>query len=310
MYPSELDDAQAFNHLFIDRLDTTEGLQKTAEAGATFVRSRIREVGFARKILPPENVTRVNCTRSTDHDTLIKIVDIEHDSKAMAVNFASEADERYLQGKRYAIPFFKIESEKFVKSEGELLAYDYKITKVIEDNSIKDIQRVEDQKMIEYAEKAISITGKRLVSGATAADRKELNSLFKMIDFHEREVGCVLMNVVDLDDYMIQPATDIGSPAASKITVDGYEYQTIMKRKLIVTNKTSVVLPGEIWAFADPQYLGNFYILNDVKFWIKKEADLVIWKTWEYIAEGFGNINSIAKIELDVASPLPVNGTI
>ena len=303
-------DAVTFNNLFIERLDTTEGLQKTAAAGAAFVRSRIREIGFARRVLPPESVTRADTTRSTDHDTLIKIVDIEHESKAMAVNFASEADERYIQGKRYALPFFKVESEKFVKSEGELLAYDYPITKVIEENSIKDIQRVEDEKFIEYAEAAVSITGKRLVSTATAADRKELNSLFKMIDFDQLTVGTVLMNTVDYDDYMIQPATEIGSPLASEITVNGYKYPTILNRKLVVTNKHDIVLPGEIWAFTDPAYLGNFFILNDVKFWIKKEADLVMWKTWEYVAEGFGNIKSIAKIELDVPNPIPVGGTI
>jgi len=303
-------DATTFNNLFIERLDTTEGLQKTAAAGAAFVRAKIREVGFARRILPPESVTRADTTRSTDHDTLVKIVDIEHDSKAKAVNFASEADERYIQGKRYALPFFKVESEKFVKSEGELLAYDYPITKVIEENSVKDIQRVEDEKFIEYAEAAISITGKRLVSTATTVDRKELTSLFKMIDFDQLVVGTVLMNTVDFDDYMVQPATEIGSPLASEVSVNGYKYPTILKRKLVVTNKHDIVLPGEIWAFTDPAYLGNFFILNDVKFWIKKEADLVLWKTWEYIAEGFGNIKSIAKIELDVPSPIPVNGTI
>jgi len=303
-------DAQTFNNLFIEQLDTVDGMKKTAAAGAAFVRAKIREIGFGRRILPPESVTRVDLTRSTDHDTLIKIVDIEHDSKAMAINFASEADERYIQGKRYALPFFKVESEKFVKSEGELLAYDYPVTKVIEENSIKDIQKVEDIKFIEYAEAAIAITGKRLVSAATAVDRREMNSLFKMIDYDQLLADVCLMNTVDYDDYMVQPATDVGSPLASEITVDGYKYQTILKRKLVVTNKHDILLPGEIWAFAEPAYLGNFFILNDVKFWIKKEADLVMWKTWEYIAEGFGNIKSIAKIELDVPNPIPVGGTI
>ena len=303
-------DAQTFNNLFVEQLDTVDGIKKTAAAGAAFVRARIREIGFGRRIMPPESVTRVDLTRSTDHDTLIKIVDIEHNSKAMALNFAGEADERYIQGKRYAIPFFKIESEKFVKSEGELLAYDYPITKVIEENSIKDIQKVEDIKFIEYAEAAISLTGKRLVSAATAVDRKEMNSLFKMIDYDQLLADVCLMNTVDFDDYMIQPAIDIGSPLASEITVDGYKYQTILKRKLVVTNKHDILLPGEIWTFTEPAYLGNFFILNDIKFWIKKEADLIMWKSWEYIGEGFGNIRSIAKIELDVPNPIPVGGTI
>lgn len=303
-------DAQTFNNLFVEKLDTVEGLQKTAAAGAAFIRAKIREIGFSRRILPPESVTRADLTRSTDHDTLIKIVDIEHDSAAMAVNFVGTAPERYIQGKRYAIPFYKIESEKFVKSEGELLAYDYPITKVIEENSIKDIQKVEDFKFLEYAEAAIAITGKRLVSPATQVDRKEMNSLFKMIDFDQLTVGCTLMNTVDYDDYMIQPATEIGSPLASEITVDGYKYESILKRRLVVTNKHDLLLPGEVWAFTEPAYLGNFFILNDVKFWIKKEADLVVWKTWEYIAQGFGNIKSISKIEMDVPNPIPSGGTI
>lgn len=303
-------DAQTFNNLFIEQLDTVDGIKKTAAAGAAFVRARIREIGFGRRIQPPESVTRVDLTRSTDHDTLIKIIDIEPDSKAMAINFASEADERYIQGKRYAVAFYKIESEKFVKSEGELLAYDYPITKVIEENSIKDIQKVEDIKFIEYAEAAIALTGKRLVSAATAVDRREMNSLFKMIDHDQLLADTCLMNQVDYDDYMIQPATDIGSPLASEITIDGYKYQHILKRKLVVTNKHDILLPGEVWAFTEPAYLGNSFILNDIKFWIKKEADLIMWKSWEYYAQGFGNIKSIAKIELDVPSPIPVGGTI
>ena len=298
-------DAHTFNNVFIERLDTTEGLQKTAAAGAAFVRSKIREIGYARRVLPPESVTRVDCTRSTDHDTLVKIVDIEVDSKAKAVNFAGNADERYIKGKRYALPFFKIESEKFVKQEGELLAYDYPVTKVIENNSIKDIQFTEDSKFTEHSDAAIAISGKFINSAATSMDRASVNSLFKMIDFDKLVVGCCLMNTVDYDDWMIQPATSIGSPLASEITSGGYKYQTILNRKLVVTNKHDLIPPGTAYAYTEPTYLGNFFILNDVKFWIKKEADLIMWKTWEYIAEGFGNIKSIARISINAANPIP-----
>lgn len=303
-------DPQTFNNLFIDRLDTTEGMSKSAAAGATFIRTKMRENGVFRRILPPVGVTPSELQTATDHDTLIFMRDIEHDSKAMSLNFASTSDERYLQGKRYAIPFYKVESEKFVKNEGELLAYKYPVTKVIEENSVKDMQAVEDFTFIDHAEAAINITGKRLVSSATSTDRKTLTSLFKMIDYDRLSVGTVLMNNVDWDDYQIQPATEVGSGLATEVTIGGYKYLTILGRKLIVTNKHDMVLPGEVWAFTDPAYLGDFLILNDVKFWIKKEADLVMWKSWEYIGGGFGNIRAIAKIELDVPNPIPVNGSI
>jgi hypothetical protein len=300
-------DITAFNNVFVERLGTQEGLDKTASAAMAFVRARMREIAFSRRILPPEIVTRADCQRHTRHDTLIKIVDIEPNSKAMAVNFRGQATDHYVQGARYSIPFFKIESEKFAKSEAELLAYDYPITKVIEENSIKDLQYVEDMKFIEYCESAINVSSKRLVSPDTAVNRKNLTKLFKMIDFDKLSVGCVLMNTVDWDDWMVQPATEIGSSLASEITFAGYKHDTILKRRLVVTNKCDIVLPGHVYAFTEPAYLGNFFILNDTKFWIKKEADTIYWKTWEYIGEGIGNVRAVAKLELDVEAPIPVS---
>lgn len=302
-------DTTSFNNLFIERLDTPEGLEKTSAAGSAFVRAVMREVAFSRRILPPESVTRADCQRSVKHDTLVKIVDIEPDSKAFAVNFRGEAEDKYIQGRRYALPFFKIESQKFQKQEAELLAYDYPITKVIEENSIKDLQTVEDEKFVEYSESAINITGKRIISTDTAIDKKNLNSLFKMIDYDRLSVGCVLLNNVDFDDWQVQDSVQLGDTLASEITVSGYKYDSIMKRKLVVTNKSDIVAPGEVWVYTEPQYLGNFFILNDTKFWIKKEADMIIWKTWEYIAEGFGNIRSVGKLELDVPNPIPSGGS-
>jgi len=303
-------DVATFNNLFVERLETPEGLEKTSAAGNAFVRAFMREVGFARRIIPTENVTRADCTRSTTHDTLIKIVDLEPNSKAMAVNFRGSADDKYISGKRAAIPFFKIETDKFAKTEGELLAYDYPLTRVIEENSVKDIQAVEDEKFIEYSESAVNVTGKRLVSTDTQVSRRNLTNLFKMIDYDKRSVGVVLMSNVDWDDWQVQPATEIGSGLASEITHGGYQYETILRRKLVVTNKSDIVAPGEVWAYTEPRYLGVFYILNDTKFWIKKEADMVYWKTYEYIAEGFVNIRSVAKLELDVPSPLPTGGSV
>lgn len=301
--------AATFNNLFVERIDTQDGQVKTAQAGQAYVRSYLREHAFSRKILPPESVTRADLQRSTRHDTLIKIVDFEHPSTAAAINFRSAGRERYLQGKRYAIPFFKIESDLFVKQEAELLAYEYPITKVIEENSIKDIMFIEDKTFIDASQGAVTQSGKLISSAATSVNRVELNKLFKMIDVDKLQSMVCLMTNVDFDDWQVQQATDIGSPLASDMVVNGYSYDKIMKRKLVVTNKTDLLLPGHIYAYTDPQFLGNFFILNDVKFWIKKEADKVYWKTWEYIGLGFANLRSIAKIELDVPEILPGGGS-
>ncbi len=290
-------DAATFNNLFVTRLDSADGIEKAAAAGGAFVRERLREVSFARGILPPEYVTKADCQRSVGHDTLVKIVEIEPQSRALAVNFRGKAQDRYIEGDRYEIPFYKIESEKFSKSEGELLAFDYPVTKVIEDNSVKDIQTIEDTRFIEAIDACVAATGKS-IAAAGPIDRAKLTALFKQIDNDELSVGCILMNKSDWDDYMTLPATDVGSPLASEVAVNGYKYNTIMGHKLLVTIKSSIVAPGEIYAFTDPKYLGNFFILNDTKFYIEKRGDMITWQTWEYIGMGIGNRRAAAKLTL------------
>lgn len=303
------EEATTFNNLFIERMDTQDGQVKTAQAGQAYVRSFLREHSFARKILPPESVTRADLQRSTRHDTLIKVVDFEHPSTAAAVNFRSAGRERYLQGKRYSVPFFKVESDLFTKQEAELLAYEYPITKVIEENSIKDIMFVEDSVFLNASAGAVYNSGKKIVSADTSVSRSNLNKLFKMIDVDKLQSMVCLMTSVDFDDWQVQQATDIGSPLATEMVVNGYKYDTIMRRKLVVTNKVDLLTPGHIYAYTDPKFLGNFFILNDVKFWIKKEADKVFWKSWEYVGMGIANLRSVAKIELAVPQIIPGGGS-
>jgi hypothetical protein len=303
------EEASTFNNLFVERMDTQDGQTKTAQAGQAYVRAFLREHAFSRKIMPPESVTRTDLQRSTRYDTLIKVVDFEHPSTAAAINLRSAGRERYLQGKRYALPFFKIESDLFVKNEAELLSYEYPITKVIEENSIKDIMFIEDSTFVNASYGAVTASGKIIVSPDTSVDRSNLNKLFKMIDVDKLQSMVCLMTNIDFDDWQTQQATDIGSPLATELTVNGYKYDTIMRRKLVVTNKVDLLPIGNVFAYTDPQFLGNFFILNDVKFWIKKEADKVYWKSWEYIAMGFANLKSISLIQLSVPQVIPGGGS-
>ena len=121
-----------------------------------------------------------------------------------------------------------------------------------------------------------------------------------MIDGDEMSARTVLMNKADWDDWSIQD--DIGQDLIGETVINGYKYKTILGRQLIVTIKNDIVPPGSMYFFADPQMLGNFYILNDTKFFIKKEFDEIEFQSWEYIAEGFGNIRGISKVVWDAAT--------
>ena len=159
--------ADMVNSGFIERLET-EGPTKTAAASLNYIKDRLRESSFADMIVPNERVVRGDLQRSTEHDTLVKIVDIEPGSRAMAVNFRGQPTAEYVNGKRYAISFFTISSLKFEIVEQELMAYEMPITRIIEENSLKDMVEVKDREFLNHVESCVNAMQAEGNSGSAA----------------------------------------------------------------------------------------------------------------------------------------------
>ena len=96
--------------LFNTKLSSSEEKEKIAQYAGSYIRDKLREVSFARKILPPEQVTRTDCQRSVNHDTLVKIIDIEPKSRAMSMTFRGKPTARFIRGERAEVAFFTISS--------------------------------------------------------------------------------------------------------------------------------------------------------------------------------------------------------
>ena len=96
--------------------------------------------------------------------------------------------------------------------------------------------------------------------------------------------------------------TLLGLNLLDEVTKDGYSYKTLLGRKVVVSIKNDLFVSSTkpvIYAFAAPQFLGNFFVLNQTKFVVKKDFNMIIFKGWEDIAIGVGNIRGAAKITLD-----------
>jgi len=332
---------QASLEMFNQRLDTQEGKDKLAELGGSWIRDRLREVAYSRHVLPPEQVTRADCQRSVNHDTLVKIVDVEPQSRAMAITFRDQPTARFIRAPKAEIPFFTISSEKFEKTEQELLAYEMPITKVIEDNSVKDIQEIEDREFTRHIESAVqalqtevnstgvaynatniragsaqaqvvSVVKGELALAANGVDflvrpvqRPDFVELFKLLDNNRLRSERMLLTEGDHDDVLQWTLEDFGSKITSETVVDGYKYNTLLGRKVVRTVKTDILRPGNIYIFTAPQFFGKFYILNNTKFYIDKIANVITWQSWEDIGMGIVNISAVRKLELYRGSVKP-----
>lgn len=308
-------DAQTatLNQLFTAHLSTAEGKEKVAAKAQSYVRDKLRENSFARKILPPKMVQPSECQRSVNHDTLVFIDEIEPNSRAMSMTFRGQPTSRLISGARYEIAFYTISSERFEKPEQELLAYRMPITKVIEDNSVKDIQEIEDYRFLVHIDAAVTATG-YVVRGEQATDdatengagnglrgtiqKGDLVKLFKQLDGRRRRLEKVLMNEEDWDDVMLWTVEDFGDSVASKVIVEGYTYDKILGRLVVRTIKTDILETGNIYGFTSPEWIGKFLVLNSTKFYLDKVANLIMFQAWEDIGIGIGNVASIAKLEL------------
>ena len=334
--------AKILNDLFTQRLDSSEGKEKIAEYAGTYIRDRLREVSFTRKILPPQQVTRADCQRSVNHDTLVKIIDVEPQSRAMSLTFRGQPTARFIRAPRAEVAFYTISSEKFEKTEQELLAYEMPITKIIEDNSVKDIQEIEDREFTVHIEAAVqalqkeangnvvttlnsttvqagsvtevSVRKGELARAASTNDatvrpvqRPDFVNLFKLLDGNRLRAEMVLITEVDWDDILQWTVSDNGDKIQSETTVDGYKYNLLLGRAYCRTIKTDILRPGNIYCFTKPDFFGKFYILNNTKFYIDKIANLITWQSWEDIAISVINIAAVRKLELYSGDATSVN---
>jgi hypothetical protein len=332
------------NDSFVTKLGSAEGKEKLAEFGGSWVRDRLREHSFARKIVPPENVTRADCQRSVNHDTLVKLVEIEPKSRAMVVTFRGQPSARFIRGQRVEAAFFTIASEMFQKTEQELLAYEMPITKIIEENSVKDIQEIEDREFTIHCEAAVQALQLEANGGTPTAlnwttlnassvvefsirkgelarnaginnavvrpvQRPDLVNLFKLTDGNRLRCERLLMTEVDFDDVLQWTVEDNGDRIQSETTVDGYKYNLLLGRAYIRTIKTDILRAGNIYSFTKPEFFAKFYVLNNTKFYIDKIANTIMFQAWEDISMCIVNVAAVRKLELYSADANPTTNS-
>ncbi len=289
-YNTETVNIQFLNKSFLDKLD--QGMTKEASAAMTaFVRQKLREQGFTRKILPPVGITAVELDRQVTDEPVV-IVEKEPDSEAASFAFTGRPRMRYFQASRYPVTFSKIESREFTKSKFELATYRTDIRTVLQDNSVRDMQKTEDETFINaslaiatHAGNVINTTG-----GVTVANM--MAGVQNMVE-NQLPVGCILMTQSTYASLMTQPATQLGSPLASDLTAGRTDLNNFFGAPIITTIKNDIVPDNTAYIYTAPNYLGQFYILQDATIFLKTEVDIVSFLSYEAVGIGIGNTKGV-----------------
>lgn len=320
--------------LTLQHLSNSDAKMKLAAEVGGYIRDRLREASYLEKILPPQTVTRSDCQISVNHDSLVKIEHLEPRSRAMVVTFRGEPTARLLRGERVEVPFITIMSEMFSKPEQEFLAYPFPLGKVVEQNSIRDIGEIQDREFTIHSESAVqalqaeanggsvtTLNATALQSGTPPVEfsvikgelaraaltddaivrpiqRPDVVNLVKLLEGNRLECELLLITNKDLADVLQWTIEDQGSKVQSETTVSGWQYNTLLGKKVVRTIKTDILRPGNVYAYTSPEFLGRFYILNNIKFYIDKVINLIKFVAWKDVGMSLVNIASVRKLEL------------
>lgn len=145
---------EVLNELFVTKLDTEAGKEKIAQLGADYIRDRLREESFAAKVLNKRTVSRADLQVSVYHDYLVKIVELEPQSRGMSMSFRGQPKVKYYTGDRFEVPFHTVGSLRYEQTEQELMAYTMPITQIIRRNIVNDIAEVQDSVFLNHIESA------------------------------------------------------------------------------------------------------------------------------------------------------------
>jgi hypothetical protein len=296
-----LAEARLLNSNFVEKIRSGH-IKEAAELGSDFIREKVRETGFLNQILPRTPVMDSELDRDENTDLPKIVIDKEEDSTATYIPFRASADNHYFTGKRFAVFFIKVESAHFSKNIFELKTYRHDVRRLLKDNSIKDIQEQEDVYFLEGVDAAIAASPASgfqsfTISGGLTpvAVKLALQALTQL----RRRVGVILMTDTLYADLLTFDVNQVGFQLKGEWFTKGVPTpKSFFGVPVVTTIKNDIVPDNVFYVFAEPEMLGKNYSLQEPTLFIKEEADLISFWTYESIGVGIGNLQSIIKVTL------------
>lgn len=296
-------DARQLNQTFVNKIQ--RGLTKEAEdLGSQFIREKLRETGFLSQILPRQAILDSDLDRDENSELPKVVIDKEPDSIAAYMPFRANSPNQYFSSPRFPVHFVKVESNHFTKNIFELKTYRMDIRQILKDNSVKDIQEQEDSYFLDAVDQAVTDSPASVIQDLTVGGGAGLTPSVVKIALQaliqlRRPIGRILMSEALYLDTLTFDINQVGFNLKEKWYLSGTESpKKVLGVPTVTTIKNDIVPDNVFYVFSTPDFLGKFYSLQEPTLFIKEEADMIDFWTYESIGVGLGNIQSIIKVTL------------
>ena len=273
------------------------------ENSSMYIRAKLYEDGILRRLFDNRVVTADELDPEMDTDNPSIICEIEPgESKATFVPFKGTGDRRYFTGKRFRVPFGKIEAERISKSKFELMTIRMPITEWLKENQVKMIQEEEDSKFVESISEIIDANAAAQSETVTiGADtfKDAFTAGLKGLTRMRQPLGKVLMHKNTYLDSLKLKTEDIGYNPQEERFRKGVEGEdSFLGIPVVTTIKDNLVKENELYFFSSQEYFLKFFLLQDATLFMEARADMIHFHTYESAGVGIGNTKGVFKVTL------------
>lgn len=299
--------AELINSNFCDKIFSGQ-IKEAQENSSAYIREKLYENGLLRRLFDSRTVTADELDPELDNDNPSIICEIEPDASAATfVPWKGTGDRRYYQGKRFRVPFGKVEAERISKSKFELMTIRMPIQEWLKENQVKMIQEEEDKlfldtctDILDRANTEAPGTQSLAVSLGTNSFKDAFVEGTKLMTKLRLPMGKVLMHANTFADSLKLKTDEIGHLPQEERFRRGLEGEnSFLGFPVVTTIKDNLVKENELYFFTTQDYFCKFYFLQDATLFLKTEADMIHFHTYEAPGFGIGNTKGVVKITLN-----------
>lgn len=310
MSATETQQAQYENELLLDGLVSNDPVFKK-EAQDTlndYVRLRMRERGLARKILPPEKKTAQDIDRQVGQERPTFVIDLEAETPAaVSIGFSDKPDQYYIAANRVLLATDRIVTNRFWKDVGEMMSWKMDIRTVVSDNAIKDMLAEEDAKMFRAVDNIVGPANTVNVHSGIAQhvtipggiNRDSFMESLAVLPSTSSALHPtkIVMNHLTILQFGKWGRNEFGGDISEEIMRKGFADKELHGIPVLTTIKTNLVANNTLYYFADPKFMGRFYMLDDITMYTKSEYYFIEFMAYALLGMVIANTNAVAKVQ-------------
>lgn len=303
----------------------TDMYKEASEGAEEYLRMRLYEDGFFRKILPGKTITFDDLDDQVDTDRPVIICEKEPNAAAAyTVPFGTMPIGNYMRAPKFRVMFDRVMSRRYKIDIDLLGTYRMNLKTVLENILLKKIQEEEDRKFL-YLVNYIVTQGKpSLLKDPSALnynsknaeieayqnitfdgmDRDTLAEMTKGLPSTNRSLNpsLALINNITVRDVVKLARNEVGGDLSQEMFKNGFSEQKIMGIDWVVTIKKNLVPIGTVYQFAEPKFTGKSFFLRDVTLETKAEANWIEFFAWETLGAAIGNAAAVCACHFDGTS--------